>query len=232
MVSLSVYTSITINIHFLSPSFIEKSVQPAILNNIQTSIIHSHHSHSCYHSQKMKQSFTLCELMKEKLLQLEKILGDINAEISYHDFLVNHTPDDNSYGQNDIIKYQNDLLKAVSLLELSFLNVDIIVQNIKDHVAMVKTHTLNDIHNVCDIQEQEKLKHLKYKQTEYWKMRDKLLKQYRGKYVAIVDGKVISVGADEETVLKDMMNKDMNDFYCEKVGEEEQINYVYKYRRT
>ncbi|MDZ7290681.1 MAG: DUF5678 domain-containing protein [candidate division KSB1 bacterium] len=56
----------------------------------------------------------------------------------------------------------------------------------------------------------------------YWGMRDQLLKQYSGKWVAIVNGKVVAFGDKKMNVLKEALNKTLSEVgYINRVGFEE-----------
>ncbi|MFQ5822811.1 MAG: DUF5678 domain-containing protein [bacterium] len=56
----------------------------------------------------------------------------------------------------------------------------------------------------------------------YWTMHDELLKRYFGKWVAIVDGKVVASGAKKMDVLKEAFKRTRNEVgYINRVGYEE-----------
>jgi len=74
-------------------------------------------------------------------------------------------------------------------------------------------------------------------EAEYWRVRDELLTQYAGKWVAFHKGQVITYGDDFLEVMKETARKGFPTAYIDKVGEEGELEFrcrrvVFDYNRT
>ena len=66
--------------------------------------------------------------------------------------------------------------------------------------------------------------HTRFEQEKqaYWRMRDELIQQYFGKWVAIVNGKVLAVGGKKMVVLREAFTRTHSEVgYINRVGYEE-----------
>ena len=87
------------------------------------------------------------------------------------------------------------------------------------------------IHSAAVPKELQGYIHEDFRKNEafYWKTRNKLLKQYRGKWIAVHNGEVIVVGDDIFQVMQEVGKRNCH-AYITKVGAEDKI--VFKRRRA
>jgi len=76
------------------------------------------------------------------------------------------------------------------------------------------------------------LKSFKADEEAYHRMREHLLKEYKGKWVAVHNGKVVAVGDEQSEVIKKTFSiLGDSPFYVNKVGEEARVGRrVYRFR--
>ena len=76
------------------------------------------------------------------------------------------------------------------------------------------------------------LKSFKADEEAYRRMRERLLKEYKGKWVAVHNGKVVAVGDGQSEVIKKTFGiLGDSPFYINKVGEEARVGRrIYRFR--
>ena len=75
------------------------------------------------------------------------------------------------------------------------------------------------------------LESFKQDEEEYWQMREKLLKQYRGKWVAFHQKEILSSGNNLSQVTLEAFQKSNRGAFITKVGEEDKIITKIRFRK-
>jgi len=71
----------------------------------------------------------------------------------------------------------------------------------------------------------------KQDEKEYWQMREKLLEEYRGKWVAFHQKEILSFGNDLYQVTLEALQESKNGAFITKVGEEGKITTKIRFRK-